>query len=101
MFQRSFTGLYKLTPGPVYFVGLLSLPASPSLGDYSSFAPLSQYWISTGNSRTGNLHYRALLIRGLYCITYRTNLSKGPRGSGYRLEVLICIPFRLTNDLKG
>jgi hypothetical protein len=44
-------------------------------------------------------YHGALLIRGIDAVTYRTNLSDGPRGSGYELEVLICTPVGLTPDL--
>jgi hypothetical protein len=93
------------TPGTVYVAGPL-LPAwfqcfltkeagtavLSSLGDCSSFASLSQYCILTGNGRAGKLHDGAPLI-GIDAVTYRVSLSESPRGSGYELAVLICLPL--------
>jgi hypothetical protein len=39
--------------------------------------------------QAGKLYRGALLVGSIEAVTYRRNLSEGPGGSGYELEVLI------------
>ena len=45
--------------------------------------------------RAGNLHDGAILVRCIEAVTYRTDLSEGPGGSEYKLEVLLYPHFGL------